>query len=67
MHGVHPKANANPIRNAPSTVLPPFKAPKQIVLADALPKTERGKLDRKALAERWHKDSLALLAARRSG
>jgi acyl-coenzyme A synthetase/AMP-(fatty) acid ligase len=33
--------------------LPAFKAPKRIVLADALPKTERGKLDRKALAERW--------------
>jgi long-chain acyl-CoA synthetase len=33
--------------------LPAFKAPKQIVLANALPKTERGKLDRKALAERW--------------
>jgi long-chain acyl-CoA synthetase len=30
--------------------LPAFKAPKQIVLASALPKTERGKLDRKALA-----------------
>jgi acyl-CoA synthetase (AMP-forming)/AMP-acid ligase II len=36
-----------------ATVLPPFKAPKRIILADALPKTERGKLDRKALAERW--------------
>jgi acyl-CoA synthetase (AMP-forming)/AMP-acid ligase II len=33
--------------------LPAFKAPKRILLADALPKTERGKLDRKALAERW--------------
>jgi long-chain acyl-CoA synthetase len=33
--------------------LPAFKAPKQIVLASALPKTERGKLDRKALAEQW--------------
>jgi acyl-coenzyme A synthetase/AMP-(fatty) acid ligase len=33
--------------------LPAFKAPKRIVLADALPKTERGKLDRKALAQRW--------------
>ncbi len=33
--------------------LPAFKAPKRIVLSDALPKTERGKLDRKALAERW--------------
>ena len=35
--------------------LPAFKAPKQIVLASALPKTERGKLDRKALVERWKK------------
>ena len=33
--------------------LPAFKTPKQIVLSDELPKTERGKLDRKALAERW--------------
>ena len=29
--------------------LPAFKAPKQIVLSASLPKTERGKLDRKAL------------------
>ncbi len=36
-----------------ATVLPPFKAPKQILFADELPKTERGKLDRKALASRW--------------
>jgi acyl-coenzyme A synthetase/AMP-(fatty) acid ligase len=35
--------------------LPAFKAPKQIVLSDALPKTERGKLDRRALAEWWAK------------
>src|SRR5262249_27089602 len=35
------------------TVLPAFKAPKQIVVSAALPKTERGKLDRRALAERW--------------
>jgi acyl-coenzyme A synthetase/AMP-(fatty) acid ligase len=35
------------------TVLPAFKAPKEIVVSVALPKTERGKLDRKALAERW--------------
>ena len=47
--------------------LPAFKAPKRIVLADALPKTERGKLDRKALAERWRNDSLSPLAGRRSG
>jgi acyl-coenzyme A synthetase/AMP-(fatty) acid ligase len=33
--------------------LPAFKAPKQIVLSQQLPKTERGKLDRKALVELW--------------
>ena len=37
--------------------LPAFKTPKRIVLSDALPKTERGKLDRKALVERWRKDT----------
>ena len=37
--------------------LPAFKAPKQIVLSAALPKTERGKLDRKALAQRWKSDA----------
>jgi acyl-coenzyme A synthetase/AMP-(fatty) acid ligase len=36
--------------------LPAFKAPKRIVLADALPKTERGKLDRRALAQRWNRE-----------
>jgi long-chain acyl-CoA synthetase len=36
-----------------ATALPAFKAPKQIVLATSLPKTERGKLDRKALVEKW--------------
>ena len=40
-----------------STVLPAFKAPKQIVLSTSLPKTERGKLDRKALVERWSRKS----------
>ena len=35
--------------------LPAFKAPKQIVLSDSLPKTERGKLDRRALAELWER------------
>jgi acyl-coenzyme A synthetase/AMP-(fatty) acid ligase len=35
--------------------LPAFKAPKQIVVSQSLPKTERGKLDRRALAERWGK------------
>jgi acyl-coenzyme A synthetase/AMP-(fatty) acid ligase len=33
--------------------LPAFKAPKQIVICASLPKTERGKLDRRALAEQW--------------
>ncbi len=35
------------------TVLPAFKAPKHIVLSTSLPKSERGKLDRKALTQRW--------------
>ena len=35
------------------TVLPASKAPKQIVLSNHLPKTARGKLDRKALAKQW--------------
>jgi long-chain acyl-CoA synthetase len=38
-------------------MLPAFKAPKRIVVADALPKTERGKLDRKALAEKWRREA----------
>jgi len=33
--------------------LPAFKAPKQIFLREALPKSARGKLDRKALAAEW--------------
>jgi len=33
--------------------LPVSKAPKQIVLSEQLPKTARGKLDRRALAEQW--------------
>ena len=33
--------------------LPSFKAPKQILLRDMLPKSERGKLDRKALLADW--------------
>ena len=40
-----------------ATVLPASKAPKQIVISRAsLPKTERGKLDRKALVARWTAD-----------
>jgi acyl-CoA synthetase (AMP-forming)/AMP-acid ligase II len=34
--------------------LPAFKAPKQILLRDELPKSERGKLDRKALLAAWN-------------
>ena len=37
--------------------LPAFKAPKRIVLSASLPKTERGKLDRKALVQRWSRDT----------
>ena len=33
--------------------LPAFKTPKQIVVSASLPKTERGKLDRKVLVERF--------------
>jgi acyl-CoA synthetase (AMP-forming)/AMP-acid ligase II len=37
--------------------LPAFKAPKHIVVCAELPKTERGKLDRRALAERWSREA----------
>jgi acyl-CoA synthetase (AMP-forming)/AMP-acid ligase II len=37
--------------------LPAFKAPKRIVLSEQLPKTERGKLDRKALVELWGREA----------
>jgi acyl-CoA synthetase (AMP-forming)/AMP-acid ligase II len=40
-----------------ASVLPAFKAPKRIVLSASLPKTDRGKLDRKALAERWRQEA----------
>jgi long-chain acyl-CoA synthetase len=40
-----------------STVLPAFKTPKRIIISVSLPKTERGKLDRKALAETWKASS----------
>src|SRR5262245_33068462 len=36
--------------------LPAFKAPKRIVVSASLPKTERGKLDRRALAQRWSRE-----------
>jgi acyl-coenzyme A synthetase/AMP-(fatty) acid ligase len=37
-----------------AVALPAFKAPKRVVLRESLPKTERGKLDRKALVELWN-------------
>jgi fatty-acyl-CoA synthase len=42
-----------------NTLLPAFKAPKQIVLSASLPKTERGKLDRKALVGLWSRERTA--------
>ncbi len=33
--------------------VPAFKAPKRVALAASLPKTDRGKLDRKAVAAQW--------------
>jgi long-chain acyl-CoA synthetase len=47
------RLDADAILQFCARTLPAFKAPKRIVLASALPKTERGKLDRKALVERW--------------
>ena len=45
--------NADDLLRYCGTVLPASKAPKQIVLSKHLPKTARGKLDRKALSEQW--------------
>jgi acyl-CoA synthetase (AMP-forming)/AMP-acid ligase II len=47
------KADAAALLQHCADALPDFKAPKRIVLASTLPKTERGKLDRKALVEWW--------------
>ncbi len=46
-----------------ATVLPAFKTPKHIVLSASLPKTERGKLDRKALAAQWSRAPAAKTGA----
>ena len=35
-----------------------FKTPKEVIFVDQLPKNERGKLDRKALAKFWERDNL---------
>jgi acyl-CoA synthetase (AMP-forming)/AMP-acid ligase II len=51
------KLNAEKLLGHCADALSAFKAPRQIALADALPKTERGKLDRKALAQKWKTDS----------
>ena len=49
-----PGVDADTLLRYCAGALPAFKAPKRIVLsASSLPKTERGKLDRRALAERW--------------
>jgi acyl-CoA synthetase (AMP-forming)/AMP-acid ligase II len=40
-----------------AAVLPAFKAPKRIIVSPSLPKNARGKLDRRALAERWKASS----------
>jgi len=36
------------------SILPAFKAPKRILVSPSLPKTERGKLDRRALLRQWN-------------
>ena len=51
------KVDADDLLRYCATVLPAFKTPKQIVISASLPKTERGKLDRRALAERWRKEA----------
>jgi long-chain acyl-CoA synthetase len=51
------KIDAEELLRYCASVLPAFKAPKRIVVSSSLPKTERGKLDRKALAERWNKEA----------
>lgn len=45
--------NAEELLRYCNATLPAFKAPKQIVFSQQLPKNERGKLDRKALVEQW--------------
>jgi acyl-CoA synthetase (AMP-forming)/AMP-acid ligase II len=43
--------------------LPDFKRPKRIVFADTLPKTQRAKIDRAALAEDWKRQNANALPA----
>ncbi len=52
-----PGVDADTLLRYCAGALPAFKAPKRIVLSpSSLPKTERGKLDRRALAERWREE-----------
>ena len=54
---VRPGVDADTLLRYCAGALPAFKAPKRIVLSpSSLPKTERGKLDRRALAERWRQE-----------
>jgi acyl-coenzyme A synthetase/AMP-(fatty) acid ligase len=46
-------ADAGEILRYCASMLPAFKAPKEIVISASLPKNARGKLDRRALAARW--------------
>ena len=50
------KINVDELLRYCGTILPASKAPKQIVLSSHLPKTDRGKLDRSALAKLWASD-----------
>jgi acyl-coenzyme A synthetase/AMP-(fatty) acid ligase len=56
---VRPGASVDPaeLLRYCSNGLPAFKAPKQIMLRPSLPKTERGKLDRRAIAKWWDRES----------
>jgi acyl-coenzyme A synthetase/AMP-(fatty) acid ligase len=49
----HEQCGAEDILHACRAQLPEFKAPKRIIVCRELPKTERGKLDRRALVEHW--------------
>lgn len=53
-----PGVDADTLLRYCAGALPAFKAPKRIVLSpSSLPKTDRGKLDRRALAELWKSEA----------
>ena len=57
-----PGVDADTLLRYCAGALPAFKAPKRIVLSpSSLPKTDRGKLDRRALAERWKSEAASSL------